>query len=317
MTPFLHNPRRGPRVPLRLRVDIAHRGDSWEAETEDLGPGGCLVLSQRPLVERAPLRLVLRASELPDTLSVSGSVAWATPARGGVAFRARQLGLGVDPEAWFKRLVAAQPRLMAALGRVPERVALDAALFLMPAPRRIVDFEPDELLLLRHADNGVRVQHLLSRAGLAEERGRRALFALFEKKVLTLTLGEAGAETWRWRALVAASGLPPPPVVEPGGPPPASSAQPAPQAPPAPAGPRPFAPPRMERVAPPSSLLRGVNPSRRSPQAQARLDDARAAAAVGRIHDAVGLLRAALALAPRDPEIASLLGELAFKDRKM
>ena len=101
MPPFIPNPRRAPRIQARLRVELAHAGETWSAETVDLGPGGCLVVSSRPLVARTPLRLVLRAEVLRDPLSVGGSVAWAREARGGVVFSERRYASGGDPSAWF------------------------------------------------------------------------------------------------------------------------------------------------------------------------------------------------------------------------
>ena len=53
----------------------------------------------------------------------------------------------------------------------------------------------------------------------------------------------------------------------------------------------------------------------RDVEAQAILDRARAAAGAGRYGEAVPLLRQALALAPRDVEIAQLLGDLVLKER--
>jgi hypothetical protein len=335
LPPYIPNPRRTPRVPARIRVELAHGGHTWQAETGDLGPGGCLVVSPRPLVERAPLRLVLRADVLPEPLSVAGSVAWAREVRGGVAFESGRTAPGADPSAWFRRLLAADRILAAAVVPVPAQLDHEAPVYLLPAPRRLVELAADEVALLRHADHGLSIQALIRRAGLPEPRAVRALFGLFERRVLTLALGQAG-EAWRWRAVLAESGyapLPPaastpsaaprlPPIVR-------VAPTPAPPAPPV-LGP----PPRLERtgatplptpmpialqrarpVAPASALLRGAHVGRRSPQAQERLDAARAHAGAGRVHEAIALLREALTLAPRDPEIAELLGRLAFKDR--
>ena len=48
---------------------------------------------------------------------------------------------------------------------------------------------------------------------------------------------------------------------------------------------------------------------------QERLDLARHEAEQGNVAEAVAILRSALQLAPRDAEIAEMLGRLAFKDR--
>ncbi|HQR30693.1 MAG TPA: hypothetical protein PLL32_09795 [Anaeromyxobacteraceae bacterium] len=38
---------------------------------------------------------------------------------------------------------------------------------------------------------------------------------------------------------------------------------------------------------------------------------------MGEISTAIGLLRRALQMSPRDPEISALLGQLAFRDRQV
>lgn len=294
-----------PRVPLRIPVEILHRGESWQAETTDLGPGGCLVSSPRPLVERAQLRVILRCQRVPAALNVPACVAWARAALGGVAFTPRHVGAGPHPEAWFHGILEANPGLATGIGRVPERLALDAPLYLLPAPREVVDLAPDERALLARATNGMTVRALLASAALTEERVVKAVFALFDKDVLTLSAGQAG-EVWKWRAAVGAAPedrppAPPWPVV-------ASAA-------PARTGVARLARLEVGPSTPDRNLLRGAGASSRPAEAQARLDRARAAAAAKRIDQAVALLRQALALAPRDAEIARLLGDLAFKDR--
>jgi PilZ domain-containing protein len=329
-SPSLQNPRRTPRVPIRLRVDVVQDGDAWHAETADLGPGGCLVVSPRPLVPRAALRLVLRSAAVPEVLAVSASVAWTAGGRGGVAFAPSQPWAAVAPAAWFRKLLNAMPALAVEAPRVPDRVELDAAVFLRRPPAELPPLSRDELALVGAVENGVRLQPLFTRAGLAGERASRALFGLLQKRVLTFALGDAG-EAWRWRALLsrgavkvasaaaspAATPLPsivrqrqapvveptpvrlPPPVLPRATPVPVAT--PAARATPAPRAPLPALPPATARSA----------------KAQMLLEEAKDAAAAGRIHDqAIPLLRRALAVAPQDPEIAALLGELAFKDRR-
>jgi PilZ domain-containing protein len=344
-SPSLQNPRRTPRVPIRLRVDVAQDGDAWRAETADLGPGGCLLVSPRPLVPRAALRLVVRSAAVPDVLAVPASVAWAAGGRGGVAFGPSQPWAATAPAAWFRKLLNAMPALAVEAPRVPERVELDAAVFLRRPPAELPPLSRDELALVGAVENGVRLAPLFARAGLASERASRALFGLLQKRVLTFALGDAG-EAWRWRALLARGAASPgaapgptatplpsivrqrqAPVVEPtpARPPPpvlpratpVPVATPFPFSPPLPAaGPLAAAPPAprpVARAAPPA-----LPPATaRSAKAQMLLEEARDAAAAGRIHDqAIPLLRRALAVAPRDPEIAAMLGELAFKDRR-
>jgi Flp pilus assembly protein TadD len=54
----------------------------------------------------------------------------------------------------------------------------------------------------------------------------------------------------------------------------------------------------------------------RPPDAQECFDLAVSAVSMGEISTAIGLLRRALQLSPRDPEISALLGQLAFRDRQ-
>ncbi|HEX9050006.1 MAG TPA: tetratricopeptide repeat protein, partial [Anaeromyxobacter sp.] len=54
----------------------------------------------------------------------------------------------------------------------------------------------------------------------------------------------------------------------------------------------------------------------RSGEAQASFDRARAEFLAGNVNGAIALLRSALAAAPGDPEIAEVLGRLAFRDRE-
>ncbi|MBI5070638.1 MAG: PilZ domain-containing protein [Deltaproteobacteria bacterium] len=380
-TSYVDNPRRFPRVPARLRVVVSARGEGFEAETEDLGPGGCLVLLPRPLVQGVQVRVALDASAVPERLSVVGHVAWARAGeriRAGVAFDLKQPG-AVRPQAWFQKLMAADPAMASRISRAPERIAVDAPLYLLPPPRRILDILPGEAALLRRLDNGVTPRQLL--AGTAQEvvLATRHLFSLFEKRVLTLALGQS-APAWQWRETLArledegaierveledigeaAAPLDPPRPVPPPAirsPPllhpealaprrsapaprprrpdlpsltpapvltPSSRPTPPPVSPPAPPPVARPAPPPVVRSAPeaptPAPLVTGAEsrPERashaRPPQAQQCLDLAKKAAEEGNYHTAIGLLRRGLQIAPRDPEIADLLGRFAFRGR--
>ncbi|HET8541196.1 MAG TPA: PilZ domain-containing protein [Anaeromyxobacter sp.] len=57
-------------------------------------------------------------------------------------------------------------------------------------------------------------------------------------------------------------------------------------------------------------------PRKRPGEAQVLFDRARAEFSAGNVNGAIALLRRALALAPGDPEIAQVLGNLAFRDRE-
>ncbi len=303
---FIHNARRARRVPLSLRAEASVSGTRWMGELADLGPGGCQFLSERPLVPGTALRLLVQVKDLREALNVAGQVAWAAGDRAGVAFSAQQ---AAHPQAWFEHLLRAQPRLAEQHGLAPERLSLESSLYLQTAPRHALVLCPEERALLQAAEHGTPVRELLSRAALPEKVAHRALFALFEKKVLTLALGEAG-EPWRWRAMF-----------------PAADSSPLPSIVRAPRAEAPVTAPVMGRLAGAGStsprtagaaehvaLLRGASVGSRPPAAQSHVEEARRAALGGKVHEAVAHLREALSLAPRDPEISRLLGQLAFKD---
>ena len=341
------NPRRSPRLPARCRVTVAHGGAGWVAETEDVGPRGCQLVSPRPLEVGGAARLIIESDRVPAPLSVLGRVAWSTGLgrqRAGVAFVDRQAG--VDPAAWLRKLAVAQPALEAASRRVPERLPVDTRLFLRPPPQHIFDFSADEVALIRQLGDGVSVRELVRDGPLGEARSARAVFALLERRVLTLALGEA-APAWRWKAVLAEMdarpvapviGLPvrrdvstprpwiPTPVealVAAAGPAGASGANPraapaaaaasyATHAPPRPPPPAPRPAPAAD-ARPPA----GARPAapRRPAEAQACVDRAVSAVSTGEISGAIALLRKALSLSPRDAEVAALLAQLAFRDR--
>jgi hypothetical protein len=338
------NPRRSPRLPAHCRVTVAHGGAGWVAETEDVGPRGCMLISPRPLEVGAAARLIIESERVASPLSVLGRVAWSNGNgrhHAGVAFAERQAG--VDPAGWFRKLLVTQPGLEAGLRRVPDHLPVETRLFLRPPPHFIFDFAPDELAVLKMLGDGTTVRQLVADGPLGEARLSRVVFALLERRILTLSLGEA-APAWRWKAVLAdidarggatVTHLPPrareiptpriwvPPrletLVAAAGPAGASGANPraAPaaaaayaaqgatraSAPPPPAAPAPAAPP-----APASSRPR-------SAEAQACFDRAVGAVSSGEISGAIALLRRALALSPRDPEISALLTQLAFRDR--
>jgi hypothetical protein len=356
------NPRRSPRLPARCRVTVAHGGAGWVAETEDVGPRGCQLVSPRPLEVGGAARLIIESDRVVAPLTVLGRVAWSTGIgrqRAGVAFAERQSG--VDPTGWFKKLLVSQPALEAGLRRVPDRLPLETRLFLRPPPQHIFDFTPDETALIRMLGDGVTVRDVVQGGPLGEARAARAVFALLERRILTLSLGEA-APAWRWKAVLAEMearpvaqviGLPPrardaatprpwvPPrlesVVAAVGPAGASGANPraAPAAaatyaahaarPPATGGAVPppggggpgQGPPSAGPGRAPDDGRAGAAPAppRRPAEAQTCFERAVAAVSSGEVSAAIALLRRALALSPRDPEVAALLTQLAFRDR--
>ena len=342
------NPRRSPRVTARLRVQVQHASGEWQAETEDIGPGGCLLASPRPLDPGAWVRLTVDGGRLPERLTVAGRVAWASkvePHRAGVAFVPMQGQGDQDPLAWFERLVQATPGMVPLLRHVPERLGLETPLFVLAPPRFIVDFTPEELALVARVRNGMTVEELLDRGEREKRNEGRMIFALLARRALTLSARDAG-DPAAWRPLLEQAGIPveqgpegdePEEVVplealslepeavplealslEPEAVPlEALSLEPEPVppdvSPPAPPGPG-GSEPGGAAAEPPKPAGR---PASRKPEAQQVFERALAAVEGGDIHGGIALLRQALTLSPRDPEIAAAIGALAFKDRKV
>jgi hypothetical protein len=189
-----------------------------------------------------PIRLAIEGAGGPG-LAIEGRVAWAETAarlRAGVAFD--RLRGGADPGAWFRELLSAQPGLAWHARRAPERLHLDAPLYLLPPPRRIVDLTDEEGQVLRLVDNGITPRTLMARRPRRAEATARTLFSLFEKRALTLAMGQS-APAWQWRVALgraAGKGSPDPGPLPGEAPPPAARA----------AAERPAPPPVLRRETP-------------------------------------------------------------------
>ena len=272
MDEFVLNPRRSPRIPARCRASLGYRGATWEGETEDLGPSGCQIISPRPIAEGGKVQLSISSPRVPGSLEIMGRVAWITgtsPHRLGMAFVA---GSGGDPEDWFHRFLEGDPKLAAAIRRVPERLPVSAWLFLAEPPSLIIDFAAEELALIRAVGNGATLSEVRVRLGREWDSTRRAVFALLTRRVVTLnTSGAVPFQRWKQvldsaEAALAADNLGRPGLAElrfdaplpQGRPAPAPVPRPAPAA----ARPDPPPPPRAVRPAPaaPASARRAEVP---------------------------------------------------------
>jgi PilZ domain-containing protein len=113
--------RRFPRLRARCRVELRDRFGTWSAETEDLGPRGCRVVTPRPQTVGALVRLSVRSDLVAAPLEVTGQVVWATsdrPARAGISFAGGAPAPGAfAPGAWFEELSAAERGEGSAAGR--------------------------------------------------------------------------------------------------------------------------------------------------------------------------------------------------------
>lgn len=313
---FVVNPRRAPRAPARCRASVLSASGVFRADTEDLGAHGCQLVGARPVRINERIQLEISNDLVTGVLHVAGRIAWATevePWRLGVAFEPGELARARD---WFERLVASHPGV-GAFRRVPDRIPLDAPVFLGPPPRLLADFSRDELALLRSVGDGVPMREVLSSFGARWATVQRSFFSLLARQHLTL-MTRLAVPAASWAALLEEAERPLPRPLQPE----ASAPELRSPSPPAApilgtqhAAPRAAQPPRHG----PDFVGAGVGwratPRPRPADAQQCLDLARAEIGVGHLNGALALLRRALALAPGDPEIAGALGQLAFKDR--
>lgn len=326
---FIQNPRRAPRAPARCTAKVICSAGVFQAETEDVGSHGCQAISPRVVRRGEAVKLTISNPRLPDALRIAGRVAWASPQAPW------RLGIAFDPGAlsesgrWFERLIAAYPGL-APFRRIPERISVDAMVYLGPPPRLVVDFTRDEVALLRAIGSGTSVGELRGRLEDDWTPKLRALFSLLAHQHVTLSRG-ASVHPDSWTKLLA--GLEASLAAEDLRAPDAAAPAPTPPATPVPSAravePRAAARnfdtaggwARAPQASAPAPDFTGAGVGWRAParprpaEAQVCLDRARAEEAAGRLDVALALLRRALALAPGDAEIAAATGELAFRDR--
>jgi hypothetical protein len=254
MVEFIQNPRRSPRAPARCRVGVVSGQGTFEAVTEDVGAHGCQLVSPRLVRKGEPVQLELAHGALKEPLRLAGRVAWASeraPWRLGIAF---DESAHEDSTRWFERLLTSVPGL-APFRRIPDRIPVDAAVYLALPPRFLVDFTPDEVALLRSIGSGAAIAEL--RAQLRERwlPALRALFSLLAHNHVTLSRG-GSVHPDAWKKILAEAesslaveslvGAEPPPAAPPPRAPPAlagsaAGTRPAMQAVP---GPAPSAPSR-------------------------------------------------------------------------
>lgn len=103
--------RRFPRLRARCRVRVHDRSGAWDAETEDVGPRGCRIVTRRPQMVGALLGLTVESDSIREKLEVTGQVVWAVPdglSRAGISFAGSAVRPGAPgPGAWFAALAAA------------------------------------------------------------------------------------------------------------------------------------------------------------------------------------------------------------------
>jgi hypothetical protein len=332
---YIVNPRRAARAPSRCAALVHAPGSDWNAETEDISPLGCQLVAPGAVGRGLKLNLVFANPRVQGSLQVEGKVAWGSsqpPWRIGVAFDGANRA---QAERWIGLLVAAHPGL-AGVRRVPDRLPLDAMLFLA-APPFLVDFTPEEVEVLRHVGGGTTIAALRTRLAASWNPALRATFSLLARGVVTVS-GGAAAHPSTWKKVMAdlnadfvaevpplarpvtfierTAARRPPRLDEPLNmdldprftpppelaqlPPVASVARPAPGTP----LPQPLGGPTHSSA---GTGWRGQLRNR-SPAAQECFDLGRTELSAGRNQSAMAHLRRALQLAPGDAEIAAEIG---------
>jgi len=195
----LLDPRRAPRVPLRVLVDVQDGRAAFRAMTDDLGTCGCQLVAPRAIPVGREVVLALHGRDARRPLRTAARVVWCraeTPSRLGVAFVPGPITAGA-----LEALAGpdAEPR---ALRRPALRLPGDAALFLGEPPGAIVDLSPEELVVLRRVGRGTRIEALARDLGAAFERIRGAVFGLLARRFLTLDR-HAAAPPERWSVALA------------------------------------------------------------------------------------------------------------------
>jgi hypothetical protein len=182
---------------VRCRARVAASGGHFETETEDVGARGCQVVSPRLVRRGEAIEVALTSEKLPEPLRVTGKVAWVSaqpPWRVGIAFDEGHVPAG---ERWFERLVAATPGL-GSFRRVPEKISLDATVYLGPPPRFLLDFTAEEAVLLRAIGSGARLDELRARVRDRWPVAQRAFFSLLARQAVTLARGQAAhPDAWK------------------------------------------------------------------------------------------------------------------------
>jgi hypothetical protein len=103
-------PRRDPRLPVRLDVQLAVSSVGHQGHTEDVGAKGCSLLVPMRLSTGTRVRLLLLPAGSAGPLSVGATVIWgkAPGLRHGLVFDAVDAGRAA---AWFAALAAGITRL--------------------------------------------------------------------------------------------------------------------------------------------------------------------------------------------------------------
>jgi hypothetical protein len=197
MSSHVLDPRRAPRVPVCCQVTVRSGRATWQAQTVELGPRGCQLVTPRLPAPGSDASLRIRCEALGRTVRAVGRVVWQqAPARVGIAFSPLRTDLG-----WFSALIAVDGSAARAVGWVPERLELGTVLRLGAVPSALPDLSPGEVAVLACVGKGITVQALRSRLGSGFEGLRATVFTLLARRLLVLTQAETD-DPGPWIALL-------------------------------------------------------------------------------------------------------------------
>jgi len=204
MPEYLDNPRRAVRAPLRCSALVLRPGGATQTATEDIGARGCQLVLPEPPVRGETIGLAIRVPRHPRTLRLSARVAWVSPRppwRLGVAFAPESLA---EAARWMETLISLDPRVLE-FRRPPDRVPLDATVYLGLPPGPAADFTDDELTVLRTVGLGLPLRTVRERLAQGWPGSQRAIFSLLTRQALTLARASS-SHPRAWRTVLGADG---------------------------------------------------------------------------------------------------------------
>jgi hypothetical protein len=200
MAEYLENPRRVPRETIRCKARLALPSGSVDTTTEDIGSRGCQVVLPAAPRRGEAVTISLSAPRYPAALRVDGRVVWVSPQspwRVGVAYDASSLPGAAQ---WMEGLRKAAPELFTMTRRTPDRLSVDAMIFLGAVPR-LADFTDDEMTVLRTIGAGSRLGDLRKALSEAWPMMARAFFSLLGQGHVLLSRG-ASTHPAAWKEIL-------------------------------------------------------------------------------------------------------------------
>jgi PilZ domain-containing protein len=190
MEELILNPRRSPRGAARCQARVVLEGGvAFASPAENLGPGGCQLVTSRRCAVGDELSMEIVNGRLRGALSVRGRVVWATPRppyRIGIAFVE---GLAAADD-FYRRLAEAYPGLERS--SAPDHLSLDTILYLGHAPHVDPQLTPADTALLREIGPGVALREFRARLGDRFHAVRGLLFSLIGRRLIVIERTRAG-----------------------------------------------------------------------------------------------------------------------------